>query len=104
MPAKVKIDLSLLSQYLVQGKTGADCARLFGVSESAVSQARRKLAIRQEPQHVETRTLKPVEQLVQSEGAPVRSEPVDSQFKPPHRRHKLDKILDIVDGRLTDNS
>ena len=43
--ANGKIDKLKLSQLLRSGKSGKDCAKVFGVTESAISQARKELNI-----------------------------------------------------------
>ena len=43
--ANGKIDKVKLSQLLRSGKSGKDCAKFFGVTEGAVSQARKELNI-----------------------------------------------------------
>ncbi len=45
MKQKPKIDVVKLNQLLRQGKTGAQCAEYFGVSPSAISQARQGLNV-----------------------------------------------------------
>jgi hypothetical protein len=43
--AKGKVDKLKLSQLLRSGKSGKDCAKVFGVTEGAISQARKELNI-----------------------------------------------------------
>ena len=43
--AKCKVDKLKLSQLLRSGKSGKDCAKVFGVTEGAISQARKELNI-----------------------------------------------------------
>ena len=43
--AKSKIDLVKLNQLLRSGKTQRECAHVFGVTESAVSKAKRDITI-----------------------------------------------------------
>ena len=40
---EAKVDLIQLDKYIREGKSGNECARIFGVSPSAICQARKKL-------------------------------------------------------------
>ena len=44
--APARIDIRKLHRLLTGGKTQRECAQVFGVSESAISYARRKLRVR----------------------------------------------------------
>ena len=69
--ANGKIDKLKLSQLLRSGKSGKDCAKVFGVTEGAISQARKELNIAvvksvalETAHHVVDRNLNAVDQLL----------------------------------------